>query len=245
MSDDLHSVRHEPQYRPTTPPRPGPQPDEPETPERLRDSIASEPHLGGGAEQQRLAWFAAKRRGNSLLGDLLTHLGAGLLGGLFALAGAFIVHLVVPIDSGWGWLNTLVFGPVVEELLKASGALYLLEKKAYRLHSGIALAVVVLVSALVFSIGENLLYVHVYVDVARLEDPLGYVIFRWTAPTGMHLVCSAVASLGLIHIWRTQTKTGKYLDLDAAYPHFATAMALHCIYNLFATVFDGYLFPGA
>lgn len=245
MSDDLHSVRHEPQYRPVTPSPSGPHPDDPEAPERLRDSIASESHLGGGAEQQRLAWFAAKRRGNSLLGDILTHLGASLLGGLFALAGAFLVHLVVPIDSGWGWLNSLFFGPVAEELLKTSGALYLLEKRPYRLHSGLALAAVVLGSALVFSVCENLLYVHVYVDVAHLKDPLGYVLFRWVAPTGMHLVCSAVASLGLIHLWRTQIRTGKYLDLDAAYPHFATAMGLHCVYNLFALVFDGLLFPRA
>lgn len=244
MSDDLHSVRHEPHLRPAQPSPPSPaHPNDPNTLERLRDSVASEAHLGGGAEAQRLAWFAGKRQHNTPLGDGLTHLGAAFLGGLFALAGAFLLHLLVPVDSGWGWLNTIVFGPVSEELLKASGAIYLLEKKPYRLHSGLLLTAVVLGSAFIFAVCENLLYVHVYVDVAKLRNPTDFILFRWVAPTGLHLVCSAIASLGLIHIWRTQIQTGKTLDLDAAYPHFATAMAVHGGYNLLVSLLDKHLFP--
>jgi len=239
MSEDLHSARHEPHFSPP-PSSPPPSADEAE---RLRDSVSSESHLGGGAEVQRLAWFSRKRQQNTPLGDGLTHLGAAFLGGLFALAGAFLIYWIIPIDSGWGWLNVLVIAPVTEELLKASGALYLLEKKPYRLHSGLGLAAVMIFSALIFAICENLLYVHVYVDVPSLKDPLGFLLFRWVAPTGMHLVCSAVAALGLIHIFNSQIRSGKYLDLDAAYPHFATAMALHGGYNLLALLLDDHLFP--
>ncbi|MDX6767459.1 MAG: PrsW family glutamic-type intramembrane protease [Candidatus Methylacidiphilales bacterium] len=187
-----------------------------------------------------------RQRGqNSLLGDGLTHLAAAFLGGLFAVTGAFLVNLILPENSGWGWLNTLVFGPVCEELLKASGAIYLLEKCPYRLHSGPALAAVVIASAFIFAVCENLLYVHVYVDVARLKHPMDYLLFRWTAPTALHLVCSAIASLGLMRIWHRDIRTGHTADLDTAYPFFATAMVLHGGYNLLAILGDSFLFPKA
>jgi hypothetical protein len=78
-----------------------------------------------------------------------------------------------------------------------------------------------------------------------LKDPLGYVLFRWTVPTVMHLTCTAIAAWGMVKIWREQTERGRTVDLDAAFPHFAAAMALHGVYNLAAAGADEWLFPQA
>jgi RsiW-degrading membrane proteinase PrsW (M82 family) len=182
------------------------------------------------------------------VGNISLHAAAALAGGLFAVMGALVVHVIMPLDSSLGWANTVLFGPVTEELLKASGALFLLEKMPWRLPlrgAGVGLILVVMTSALIFAVVENLLYVHLYVQPSTFQDPMGYVVFRWTVPTVIHLTCSGIAGLGLAHMWRQQTQRGTLSDLDLAFPHFATAMGIHGLYNLGVTLLDDRLFPKA
>ena len=247
MSRDPHSVSGEPQFRPpplsSNEPRPCAEPDRRGPEERLRDSVVGEAHLGGDDRAVRRDWQEASRRGSTPAGNLAAALAAGVVGGMFAVAGAFVVRAVIPHESWAGWTNVVLFGPVAEEMLKAAGALWLLEKRPWRLHSGRELCGVMVLSAVVFAVLENLLYVHVYVDTGSLADPEGYVRFRWLVPSAMHLACSWVASLGLRRMFAVQVRTGARADLDLAFPYFATAMAVHGLYNLAALILDDRLFP--
>lgn len=251
MSGDLHSIRREPQHAappslPSSPPGTLPFPDPASHADHLLHAAASEPHLGDGARTERLRWLESQRSGCAPGGSLLVQAGAAVLGGLFAVLGAFLAHLIIPVDSLFGLANLVLVGPVTEELLKASGALYLLEKRPWHLRppqGGIGILLVVLTSATLFAGLENLLYIHLYTDIGALADPAGYVRFRWIVPTAVHLVCSGIAALGLAAMWRRQILRGESADLHLAYPFFATAIFLHGAYNLAAWLGDGHLFP--
>jgi len=100
--------------------------------EALRDSVAAEPALPGHADpQQWNRWLAAKRRQCTPVGDLAVTLIVALASGPFAILGALMTgRQDVP-----GYLYAVIFGPVVEELLKQSGMTYLLEQKPYRVFA--------------------------------------------------------------------------------------------------------------
>lgn len=202
----------------------------PEEIDALRDSVFNEPHLDPQREAARFrAWLAAKRRECSLTGNLLATLAAGLVAGPFAVLGAFAAGN----PSAFRAVYIVLFGPVVEEMLKQSGMLYLLERKPYRVFSSWQFPVAAVLSAFVFASIENLLYIHqfasVYTEAARLAQ---FSLFRWKVCTALHICCALIASLGLRRVWREQLATGRPADVSTAFPMFAAAMAVHGVYNL-------------
>ena len=131
-------------------------------------------------------------------------------------------------------LYIVVFAPLIEEFLKQSGMIYLLERKPYRVFAAWQFVFSALVSALVFATIENLLYIHVYVHPAAIARPEVFTNFRWTACTAVHLACSAIASLGMIRVWKKQLADGRAADLSTAYTYFVIAIVVHGLYNLLA-----------
>jgi RsiW-degrading membrane proteinase PrsW (M82 family) len=135
-------------------------------------------------------------------------------------------------NRGWyGILYIVIVAPVIEELLKQSGMIYLLEKKPYRVFAAWQFVFSALLSALVFATIENLLYINVYARSADLISHEAFAYFRWTVCTALHMGCSAIASMGMIHVWKKH-------DLSVAFSYFVVAMAVHGCYNFVAIFFD-------
>lgn len=197
----------------------------------IRDSAFNEPAITLTTDELHLGkWIEQKRSQCSVAGNLSVTFLAAILGGPFAVLGAFMTQR----QSWYGVLYVIVFAPVLEELLKQSGMIYLLEKKPYRVFAGWQFVFSALVSAFIFATIENLMYLNVYINPAALKDPETFAGFRWTVCTAMHMGCSAIASLGMIRIWKKQLADGKAAELNVAFAYFAIAMAVHGAYNLTA-----------
>jgi hypothetical protein len=200
--------------------------------EALRDSVAAEPALPEHADPSLWNRWLAERRGRcSRAGNLAVTALAAVLSGPLAIVGA----LMAGHRGTSGYVYAVVFGPVIEELLKQSGMTYLLEKKPYRVFAAWQFLFAALVSGLTFGAIENLVYIHLYAPAGSVRDPAALAAFRWAVCTPLHVVCAAIASLGLVRVWNRQVRTGRAAELTAALPWFAVAMVLHGAYNFAAT----------
>jgi len=202
--------------------------------EALRDSVGSEPALPKHHDpDQWTRWLSRKQSQCTAAGNLGVTLLAALLGGPFAIVGALVAG-----HRGFGpVVYVIVFGPVVEELLKQSGMTYVLEKKPYRIFSTWQFVFSAVLSGLAFAAIENLVYIHRFAAAANIKDVGRLAFYRWTVCTALHVTCAVIASLGLIRVWKRQLRDGRPADLAAAVPFFAAAMIAHGLYNLVATYF--------
>ncbi len=245
MNDDLFSARSEPVFqREPFAPDPSEKTAEPaglseSELEQIRDSVRNEPAITGADDSYFLGdWIARKRAECSRLGNLAIGAVTAVLTGPFAVLGVFLAGN----PSWYGSMYMILFGPIIEEMLKQAGMVYLLEKKPYRLFASWQFVFSAIVAALTFASIENLLYIHLYSRATTIRNPELYALFRWTVCTSLHVTCSIIASLGLIRVWRKQLADGKNADLSPAYPFFAAAMCLHGFYNLSASLLDRILF---
>jgi len=195
----------------------------------IRDSVTNEPVFTGQLKQADLAqWLAEKRAQCTFRGNITVTLTAALAAGPFAILGAFMTDR----QTAFGIVYSILFGPVVEELLKQSGMIYLLEKRPYRIFTIWQFIIAAVIASLVFATIENLLYINVYVNTESLNKPLMFVCYRWTVCTLLHVTCSVIASFGLIRVWKKQLSDGRAADLAYGFRFFAAAMTLHGLYNL-------------
>lgn len=201
----------------------------------VRDSVLNEPALTGELKQAHLGqWLAEKRAACTPAGNWAVTLLAALAGGSFAIIGAFVVGRQTWVTV----LYMVLFAPIIEELLKQSGMIYLLEKRPYRISSAAQFVVAAILSALIFSAVENQLYITLCSNNPAIQDPCAYACFRWRWCTMLHVTCSGIASLGLIRVWKKQTDEGRAADLANGFPAFAVAMGLHGVYNLTMTLLN-------
>ncbi len=192
-----------------------------------RESIHAEPWMEGGGAPAALDAELRWRRGETTrAGDVGVTALAALLGGPAAIVGAFAGSQ----GGAIGALYVVVLGPFLEEIVKQSGSIYLLERKPWRLFSPWQFVVAGAVAGLGFGLIENLLYFHVY-QVPR--DPWTWNL-RWYGCTTLHVVCSIVGSLGLRRVWRRFLETGGPVDLAPAHPFLLAAILLHAAWNAMA-----------
>ena len=195
----------------------------------VRDSVLNEPVFTGQLKQAHLGeWLAQKRAQCTRSGNLTVTLMAALASGPFAILGAVLAGQ----QTSFRVLYMVLFAPVIEELLKQSGMIYLLEKRPYRLFSAGQFVAAAVISAVLFSAIENLVYIHIYSGAMSIQDPHAFACFRWTYCTMVHVLCSVIASFGLIQVWKRQRAEGRAADLAHGFWPFAVAMAVHGGYNL-------------
>ena len=204
---------------------------------RVRDSVKNEPAFTGDVGQYHLKeWLEKKRSETSILGNLSYTFAAALLAGPFAMIGAFMAG-----NMGWYGIGyAIVAAPVVEEFLKQSSMIYLLEKKPYRVFAIWQFLFSAVVTAGFFATVENLLYIHFYVPKKFLLSPEAFAYFRWMVCTTLHICCALIASMGLIRVWKKQLADGRAADMSISFPYFAIAIGLHCIYNFSMTFVNKY-----
>lgn len=235
--DDLFSVEHEPAlqdilFQPDPAEARAAVPSQsPTEMEQLRDSVANEPALADQASADAWsAWLAARRAACTPAGNLLVTLIAAVLGGPVAVVGVFLSGSPGP----GGLLYAVAVAPVLEELFKQSGMLYLLEKAPYRISGAWQFVLAATVSGFTFSAIENVLYLFVYASHPAQGSVAGLAAFRWAVCTPLHVGCALVGSLGLIRVWRKRYRDGQPTDLSIGAPFWVAAMVIHGTYNLLA-----------
>jgi hypothetical protein len=224
--DVNQDVRFEPTYNPA--PTPAVEHsvwDEPSVPRDLAGAAAMDPAqltYGRWLDEGRARWGLAKSWGLTLL--------IALAAGPWAVAGALF-------NSGQSFSGTLMlvfFGPVTEELMKIAGVILVIEKWPYALRGSLQIILCCVAGGLAFAAIENLLYLHVYVD-----DPTPrLVLWRWTVCVALHTVCSFIAGLGAVRVWRRVWADRAPPRLALAFPFIVAATVTHGLYNATAYVLE-------
>lgn len=200
--------------------------------ERIRHSVGQEPFRAeSGSRSEYSAYIAAKGRGYSRGTLLLISLIAGTAGALFAIPGCF---LGMGDAASFRLFSLVVFAPFLEEVLKQSGMLWLLEKRPWLVQRPEQFFVSAFFGGLTFGALENLVYYYVYLAAVPPERRLLIISFRWVVCTALHIGCTLISAMGLRHAWKLQYSTGKPFEIQNALPFFVTAMAVHGGYNLCA-----------
>ena len=146
-----------------------------------------------------------------------------LTGGVWAVLGAIL-------SSAAGASGAVVFGPVVEEIMKVALILVLIETRPYLLHGPLQIWVSALASAASFAVIENLLYLNVYTEAPSMM----LVVWRWLVCTSLHLGCTSIATLGVVRTWQDAMARQRPSQVSVAFPWLVIAMIVHGTYNAFA-----------
>ncbi len=177
------------------------------------------------------SWLEKRRNETTIGKSWLVACAVALLAGPWAVLGAF-----------WGQGQTafsvvmiVVFAPVVEETMKVSAALYIVEKKPFLFRTAGQIALCSVMSGLVFATLENLLYLRVYIPDA---SP-GLAAWRWTVCTAMHTFCSLIAGLGVMRIWQDLWRRKARPRLALSFPFAMAAIVVHGGYNALVVLLEG------
>lgn len=157
-----------------------------------------------------------------------------LAAGPFAIVGAFAGAIWGGGQGLFGAIVLVVFGPIVEEVCKVALATYVVERKPYLFLSRAQILICAGAAGLVFSVIENLLYLHVYVRLPSAE----LVLWRWTVCVALHVGCSMLAGMGLARAWRDGMRDKRRPDLVPATRWLVGAIVLHGAYNALAIMLE-------
>lgn len=198
--------------------------------EQIRDSVYSEPGFSGsGPDGNRYREWLTRQTMTVGCGKVVgITLLAGLLGGLASVPGVFLAGY----QSSFQAFYLVLFGPVIEEFMKQSGMIFILEKKPFLLKWGWQFWLAALLAALIFASVENLLYGHLYLR-GLAPDKLAVVMaFRWKYCTALHVGCALIAATGLRQAWNRHLVRGAPAELSDAFGGMTVAIAVHGLYNL-------------
>jgi hypothetical protein len=200
--------------------------------EREDNSAWDEPALSGLAAAVGAETFGERaerrRRETSWTASWATTAACALAAGPWAVVGAMI-----STSQSTPTLNIVLFGPVVEEAMKIAAAALVLERWPHLFKSRAQIMIAGIAGGLVFSVIENLLYLHIYFpEAAEKLAPI-----RWGLCTPLHVACSAVASVGLLSALRISVAERRRPDLTDATGALIVAVALHSAWNAFALFF--------
>ena len=150
---------------------------------------------------------------------------AAVIGGPFAIVGALMIF---PSPA---WLMLIVIGPTTEEMMKIAAICLVIEVKPYIIRHPNQIIAAGVLSAFVFAVIENILYVKIY-----MATPLPTIIaWRWVVCTSLHVGCTAICSFGLLKVWQRTVDEQRPPRLSGAVPLFTLAIILHGAYNATVT----------
>ena len=165
------------------------------------------------------SWLTGKMRQTTEARSWLTVLWIAVIGGPWAILGALL--------AGGGPLVLVVFGPAAEEVMKLAAAAVVAETRPYLFKRPSQIVIAAVAGAFVFACIENLLYLRVYVP----NPPVALVLYRWTACVALHVGCTAVASVGLVRVWKRVTTELRRPRVSIELYWLALAIGIHGIYN--------------
>lgn len=140
-----------------------------------------------------------------------------------------------------GILYLVAGGPVIEEMMKLGGLLFLLEKKPWYILRGWHIIVAACVSAILFGVIENLVYSGIYLRNVNSISHETVMTFRWSVTVVLHTATTFVGAMGLRKAWQSTIAKGRLFDSQIAEPYIAAAVVIHGSYNALALLFNHYL----
>ncbi len=199
------------------------------------NAVGDEPGLAWTADQGVALpsygdHFERRRAATSSAAQWVTVLLAGIAAGPFAVGGAFLQAMTG--RGGFGHMAIIVFGPIIEEVLKIACALMLVERRPWLLPGVGGILCIGALGGLGFAAIENVMYLRVYFPDHGLE----LAQWRWTVNVALHTGCTLIAALGVARVWRAVVQERRPPDLNLAYPWLIAAIVIHGAYNAFAMV---------
>lgn len=213
--------------------------------ERAEQSVWEEPAMAATAApadaETYARWLTEQRARTTPAASWAATILFAAAAGPWAIVGTFCGSFSgAPDGSGAGELSVvgllaiIVFGPVMEEVMKVAAATWGVERRPYLFTSRAQVALCCVAGGLIFAVIENILYLNVYI-----ANPTPEVRFwRWTVCVFLHCGCSLIAGLGLMRIWCTTVTTGKRPDLSRGTAFLVTAIITHGMYNALAIALD-------
>lgn len=197
----------------------------------VSDDLADEPALGWRADlPRRDASVVARRHRDTPPGRRWGAVAAAaVVSGPFAVAAAMFQNST----SGAAMVLLVVaVAPLVEEIVKGAGALYLAEQRPWLVPAAWTLPAVTLVSGLVFASIENWWYLEVLID-----DPSPPIVrWRWVFGPLVHGTGSLLVGLGAARLWREAMRRAVRPPFEVAQPLIVAAAVFHGSYNFLALV---------
>jgi DNA-directed RNA polymerase subunit RPC12/RpoP len=166
-------------------------------------------------------WYRRKREAVSPAMSWAAVLAAAVLGGPWAVFGAFISG-GIPNP-----LSVVLFGPAVEEVLKIAAVAVLVEARPYLIKRAEQITTAALLSAFLFAVIENILYLQWYVAAPSLA----LVLWRWLVCTALHMTCTWIAIGGLVAVWQRTDAELRKPRLGQTIRPVTHAIILHGVYN--------------
>ncbi len=196
------------------------------------DEPGISPVLAGAVPPAELTyrrWLEKRRRGVTPAKSWGVTALVALVAGPWALLGAFWGHG----QTVFSILALVLFGPIVEEMMKNAVGLYVVEKRPFLFRSPGQIAVCALAGGFAFAVLENLLYFGVYIP----SPSIALVKWRWTVCVAMHMGCSLIVGMGLIRIWRDAWQRLGRPRITLGFPFIVAAAITHGTYNGLALIF--------
>tara|TARA_B100000686_G_scaffold248646_1_gene258459 strand:+ start:317 stop:1099 length:783 start_codon:yes stop_codon:yes gene_type:complete len=199
------------------------------------DEPGLSPELAGGVPEDALTYSDWLKLRTSETGFLASW-GVTVLVILSAGPWALLGSLLSGGDDGslFASLTLVIFGPLVEEIMKVATALWIVERRPFLFRSRLQILATCGCAALFFGIIENLVYLNVYI-----KDPADSLVhWRWSVCVFLHFGCTVIASCGLVKIWKhTMTELVRPVLSKGAYL-MVTAIVIHGTYNGFCIAFE-------
>lgn len=161
-----------------------------------------------------------------------------LLGPLIAMTGGmFGIMAAAYENSGYGWyVGAFLAAPIIEEAVKPCGVYWLYGRRPQALSGPLYTAILSGLAGLTFGIIESLIYVAIYYsEYGELDST--FVIWRFTVCLALHTVCSFIVGWG-INDKLVDWVRGNVPFLEGNRKFFFTAMILHSLYNISATILE-------
>lgn len=134
----------------------------------------------------------------------------------------------------FGILAIVAFGPAVEEITKAIGAVILVERYPWLIPAAWLIPVMTVAGGLGFAAIENWVYLEIYIP-----DPTPEIIrWRWIFGPLVHGVSSLFVGVGLRRAWLDSVRHGSVPALRVGQAWIIAGVAFHGAYNLVAVILD-------
>lgn len=150
-----------------------------------------------------------------------------LAGGLLAIPAAlFPFHPLLPFATMIP-IHVLLSEPILKEITKIGTTAIVLEIAPHRFKRVEQIQVAAIGSAFGFAIIENVIYLSVFAS----GSSIWLIIFRWTVYIAMHVLCTSIATRGLVSVWQRTMSEGRRPVITRAFPQILIAIILHASFN--------------
>ena len=150
-----------------------------------------------------------------------------VLGTPFALVCALVIveYTLLP--------GFVVFGPLMAEVLKIGIALMLIERRGLLIQRAGQLYLMTLGTAGLFAVVQNVVYLMLFFKTSPIE----LITYRWSIGVLLHVLCTGIATRGLVPVWERARHEQRPPATGHAYPWIVAAVLIHAAYN--ACIFAG------